>query len=58
MNYEKLGIIVTIITLVLVMTLIMSVLYNVDLDIKLPSIIAGTSTESFFDYCYRMGLDC
>ena len=58
MNYERLGIIATIITVVLVLALTLSVSNNIDLDVKLPSIIAGTSTESFFDYCYRMGLDC
>jgi len=58
MNYERLGIIATIITVVLVLALTMSVSNNIDLGVKLPSIIAGTSTESFFDYCYRMGLDC
>ena len=58
MNYERLGIIATIITVVLVLTLTLSVSNNIDLDVKLPSIIAGTSTESFFDYCYRMELEC
>ena len=29
-------------------------------DMKLPQINAGTNTgyDSFYDYCYRMGLDC
>ena len=25
---------------------------------SLPQKNAGTSTEGFYDYCYRMGLDC
>ena len=29
-------------------------------DLKIPQINAGTNTDrdSFYNYCYRMGLDC
>ena len=27
-------------------------------DMTIPQINAGTSTDGFYDYCYRMGLDC
>ena len=27
-------------------------------DRNIPQINAGTSTEGFYDYCYRMGFDC
>ena len=27
-------------------------------DMTIPHINAGTSTDGFYDYCYRMGLDC
>ena len=27
-------------------------------DMTIPQINAGTSTDGFYDYCYRMGFDC
>jgi|TARA_R110002051_G_scaffold88519_1_gene155889 hypothetical protein len=27
-------------------------------DRIIPQINAGTSTDGFYDYCYRMGFDC
>ena len=27
-------------------------------DMTIPQINAGTSTDGFYDYCYRMGLVC
>tara|TARA_Y100000310_G_scaffold38881_1_gene36375 strand:- start:234 stop:431 length:198 start_codon:yes stop_codon:yes gene_type:complete len=65
MDYEKMGICVTILVLVTVIGFagISSGDLDVGIDtgeIKLPQINAGTNTnhDGFYDYCYRMGLDC
>ena len=66
MNYEKMGIFVAIIILVAVLGVagISSGEFDIGTDeIKLPQINAGTNTnigqqDGFYDYCYRMGLDC
>ena len=66
MNYEKFGICVTL--LILVSFCGVAGISSSDFDIgvgdfKLPQINAGTNTnniqqDGFYEYCYRMGLDC
>ena len=63
MNFDKMGIYVTIIVLVAILGV--AAVGSGDFDIgtghiKLPQINAGTNTnhDGFYDYCYRMGLDC
>ena len=65
MDYEKMGICVTILVLVTVIGFagISSGDFDIGIDtsgIGLPQINAGTNTnhDGFYEYCYRMGLDC
>ena len=65
MNYEKMGICVSMIVLVAVLGVAAVGSGEFDIgtgDFKLPQINAGTNTDipknEFYDYCYRMGLDC
>jgi hypothetical protein len=67
MNYEKFGIAVAMIVLVGVLGVaaIGSGEFDIGIntgEIKLPNITSSTSTDvkkdGFYDYCYRMGLDC
>ena len=66
MNVDKMGICVSIIVLVAVLGVVGILSGDFDLgvdEIKLPQINAGTNTnigqqDGFYDYCYRMGLDC
>ena len=55
MNDSILGIVITFIVLGLVLAIGVTAQGGVDL----PQINAGTNTNTgFYDYCYRMGLDC
>ena len=56
MNYERFGIGVTF--LVLLLTLGLVTISTGLAGIEIPSIIPETSPNSFYDYCYQMGLDC
>ena len=63
MNYEKMGICVSIIVLVVVLGVAAVSSGDFDIgtgEIKIPHINAGTNTnnDGFYDYCYKMGLDC
>jgi len=63
MNDSVLGIVITFIILVLVISIGMVAQYGVELpssDWSLPQINAGTNTDTyaFYDYCYRMNIDC
>jgi len=65
MDYEKMGICVSMIVLVAVLGVAAVGSGEFDIgtgDFKLPQINAGTNTntnqDGFYDYCYRMGLDC
>ena len=67
MDFDKMGIYVTIIVLVTILGVaaVGSGEFDIELgtgDLKLPQINAGTNTynnqDGFYDYCYRMGLDC
>ena len=67
MDYEKMGICVSMIVLVAVLGVaaVGSGEFDIEFDIgtgeiRLPQINAGTNTgnDGFYDYCYRMGLDC
>ena len=65
MDYEKMGICVSMIVLVAVLGVAAVGSGEFDIgvgDLKLPQINAGTNTntnqDGFYDYCYRMGLDC
>ena len=65
MDYEKMGICVSILVLVTILGVagVSSGDFDIGIDtghIKLPQINAGTNTnhDGFYDYCYRMGLDC
>ena len=67
MDYEKMGICVSILVLVTILGVaaVGSGEFDIELgtgDLKLPQINAGTNTynnqDGFYDYCYRMGLDC
>jgi len=68
-NYEKMGILVSMIVLVGVLGV--AVVASGEFDILgeaqdmgfgsgIPDITSSTNTErdGFYDYCYRMGLDC
>ena len=67
MDYEKMGICVSILVLVTILGVaaVGSGEFDIDLgtgDLRLPQINAGTNTninqDGFYDYCYRVGLDC
>ena len=63
MNYEKMGICVSMIVLVAILGVAAVSSGEFDIgtgDFKLPQINAGTNIDrdGFYDYCYRMGLDC
>ena len=65
MDYEKMGICVAMIVLVAILGVVAvgSGEFNLGIEEKrnwLPQINAGTNTDNdgFYDYCYRMGLDC
>ena len=67
MNYEKMGICVSILVLVTILGVagISSGDFDIGIDtgeISFPQINAGTNTninqDGFYEYCYRMGLDC
>ena len=68
MNYERMGIFVAMIVLVAILGVaaVGSGEFDIGIDtgeIRLPQINAGTNTnniqeDGFYDYCYRMGLDC
>jgi hypothetical protein len=67
MDYEKMGICVSILVLVTILGVaaVGSGEFGIELgtgDLRLPQINAGTNTnisqDGFFDYCYRMGLEC
>ena len=65
MDYEKMGICVSMIVLVAILGVaaVGSGEFDIDTgDLRLPQINAGTNTninqDGFYDYCYRMGLDC
>ena len=65
MDYEKMGICVSILVLVTILGVaaVGSGEFDIDTgDLRLPQINAGTNTninqDGFYDYCYRMGLDC
>ena len=61
MNMDKFGIVITFIILGSAMVAASLSSGMIDLGssgASLPQINAGTSTEGFYDYCYRMGLDC
>ena len=63
MNYERMGIFVAMIVLVAILGVAAVGSGEFDIgtgEIRLPQINAGTNTnhDGFFDYCYRMGLDC
>jgi len=67
MNYEIFGIYVTIAVVACLCGFIGIASSDFDItvgefEIKLPNITSSTSTDiqkdGFYDYCYRMGLDC
>jgi hypothetical protein len=67
MNDSIFGIVITFIVLGLVLSIGVAAQGGVEFpstgDLKLPQINAGTNTnniqeDGFYDYCYRMGLDC
>ena len=66
MDYEKMGICVSMIVLVAILGVAAVGSGEFDIgtgDLRLPQINAGTNTnigqqDGFYDYCYRMGLDC
>ena len=68
MNYERMGIYVTIAIMVGVLGIagISSGEFDIGVntgEVKFPQINAGTNTnnmpsDGFYEYCYRMGLDC
>jgi len=66
MNVDKMGIVVAMIVLVGVLGIAAVGSGEFDIgtgDMKLPQINAGTNTnnmpqDGFYEYCYRMGLDC
>ena len=63
MNYERMGICVSMIVLVAILGVAAVGSGEFDIGtgvVKLPQINAGTNTDNdgFYDYCYRMGLDC
>ena len=66
MNVDHMGIVVAMIVLVGVLGVAAVGSGEFDIgtgDMRLPQINAGTNTnnmpqDGFYDYCYRMGLDC
>jgi len=63
MNVDHMGIVVAMIVLVAVLGVAAVGSGEFDIgtgEIRLPQINAGTNTgnDGFYDYCYRMGLDC
>ena len=66
MNYERMGIFVAMIVLVGVLGVAAVGSGEFDIGtgvVKLPQRNAGTNTnnmpqDGFYEYCYRMGLDC
>ena len=63
MNVDKMGIVVAMIVLVGVLGIAAVGSGEFDIgtgDMKLPQINAGTNTnqDGFYEYCYRMNLDC
>jgi len=63
MNYEKMGICVSIIVLVVVLGVAAVSSGDFDIgmgEIKIPNITSSTDTsrDGFYDYCYKIGLDC
>ena len=63
MNDSILGIVITFIVIGLVLSIGVAAQGGVELPsvgVDLPQINAGTNTnqDGFYDYCYRMGLDC
>jgi len=68
MNYERMGIVVSMIVLVGVLGVAAVGSGEFDIDtgsVNFPQINAGTNTntnqyqqDGFYEYCYRMGLDC
>jgi len=64
MNDSIFGIIITFIVLGLVLSIGVTAQGGVDfpsVGVDLPQINAGTNTnnqDGFYEYCYRMGLDC
>ena len=61
MNYERLGIGVTFLVLILVLGVIAISIGLAGVEIpSISSIIPETTPEpnSFYEYCYQMGLDC
>ena len=66
MNDSILGIVITFIVLGLVLSIGVGAQGGVEFpsvgEYKIPQINAGTNTntnqDGFYDYCYRMGLDC
>ena len=64
MNDSILGIVITFIVLGLILSIGVAAQGGVELpsvDVTLPQINAGTNTnnqDGFYEYCYRMGLDC
>ena len=64
MNDSVLGIVITFIVLGLVLSIGMAAYSGVELpsvDIDIPQINAGTNTQipnAYYDWCYKMNLDC
>ena len=63
MNYEKMGIYVSIIVLIAVLGVAAVSSGNFDIGVgefKIPNITSSTDTSrnGFYDYCYKMGFDC
>ena len=66
MNVDKMGICETMIVLVAILGVAAVGSGDFDIgtgEIRLPQINAGTNTnnipqDGFYEYCYRMGLDC
>ena len=56
MNYERFGIGVTF--LVLLVILAFTAVSTGLAGVEIPSILPETSPNSFYEYCYQMGLDC
>jgi len=65
MNDSVLGIVITFIVLGLVLSIGVAAYSGVELpsvDIDIPQINAGTNTDTskyaYYDWCYKMNLDC
>ena len=66
MNDSIFGIVVTFLVVGIVLSIGVAAQGGVEFpstgDVKLPQINAGTNTntnqDGFYEYCYRMGLDC